>query len=175
MKAMLQKNPHLFWSFIVPWDSRICQLRQRTTSKSHGLLEASVIAHNFCCPHPRISQGRGSVRGEPLTGSPTRVQSPARRRPVLRCKTVPTRKKTRFCVSFFVLVRPTGFEPAAYRVGVCHSIQLSYGRIFGCRCTSSLGIIAVLPTDVKPFWKNFFAERLLKKLTTIVSCGRISP
>ena len=27
------------------------------------------------------------------------------------------------------LVRPTGFEPAAYRVGVCHSIQLSYGRI----------------------------------------------
>ena len=73
------------------------------------------------------------------------------------------------------VVRPTGFEPAAYRVGVCHSIQLSYGRILGCRCTSSLGIIAVLPTDVKPFWKNFFAERLLKKLTTIVSCGRISP
>ena len=28
------------------------------------------------------------------------------------------------------LVRPTGFEPAAYRVGVCHSIQLSYGRVF---------------------------------------------
>ena len=41
MEAMLQKNPHLFWSFIIPWDSRICQLRQRTTSKSHGLLEAS--------------------------------------------------------------------------------------------------------------------------------------
>ena len=27
-----------------------------------------------------------------------------------------------------VMVRPTGFEPATYRVGVCHSIQLSYGR-----------------------------------------------
>ncbi len=27
------------------------------------------------------------------------------------------------------VVRPTGFEPATYRVGVCHSIQLSYGRI----------------------------------------------
>ena len=26
-------------------------------------------------------------------------------------------------------MRPTGFEPAAYRVGVCHSIQLSYERI----------------------------------------------
>lgn len=28
------------------------------------------------------------------------------------------------------VVRPSGFEPLAYRVGVCHSIQLSYGRIF---------------------------------------------
>ena len=28
------------------------------------------------------------------------------------------------------MVRPSGFEPLAYRVGVCHSIQLSYGRIF---------------------------------------------
>ena len=26
-------------------------------------------------------------------------------------------------------MRTTGFEPAAYRVGVCHSIQLSYVRI----------------------------------------------
>ena len=30
------------------------------------------------------------------------------------------------------MVRPAGFEPVAYRVGVCHSIQLSYGRIFNC-------------------------------------------
>lgn len=30
------------------------------------------------------------------------------------------------------MARLTGFEPAAYRVGVCHSIQLSYGRILGC-------------------------------------------
>lgn len=28
------------------------------------------------------------------------------------------------------VVRPSGFEPLAYRVGVCHSIQLSYGRIY---------------------------------------------
>ena len=32
-------------------------------------------------------------------------------------------------VRLFTLVRPAGFEPVAYRVGVCHSIQLSYGRI----------------------------------------------
>ena len=30
------------------------------------------------------------------------------------------------------LVRPTRFERATYRVGVCHSIQLSYERIFYC-------------------------------------------
>lgn len=28
------------------------------------------------------------------------------------------------------VVRPSGFEPLAYRVGVCHSIQLSYERIY---------------------------------------------
>ena len=37
--------------------------------------------------------------------------------------------KTCLTAGFFV-VRPSGFEPLAYRVGVCHSIQLSYGRIF---------------------------------------------
>ena len=26
------------------------------------------------------------------------------------------------------VVRPTGFEPAAYRLGICRSIHLSYGR-----------------------------------------------
>ena len=29
------------------------------------------------------------------------------------------------------MVRPTRFERATYRVGVCHSIQLSYGRVEG--------------------------------------------
>ena len=45
-----------------------------------------MIVHRFCCLHSRTSQGRGSVRGDPLTGSPTRVQSPARRRALLRSK-----------------------------------------------------------------------------------------
>ena len=45
-----------------------------------------MIVHRFCCLHSRPPQGRGSVRGEPLTGSPTRVQSPARRRLLLRSK-----------------------------------------------------------------------------------------
>ena len=31
---------------------------------------------------------------------------------------------------FLFVVRPSGFEPLAYRVGVCHSIQLSYERIY---------------------------------------------
>ena len=75
---------------------------------------------------------------------------------------------------FVNLVRPTGFEPAAYRVGVCHSIQLSYGRVYALVGHSTLGIIAVLPADVKPFSKKFFAERLLKKLTTRLTCCKIA-
>ena len=51
-----------------------------------------VIAYRFCCPHSRPPQGRGSVRGKPLTGSPTRVQSPARRRPILRSKIAAPKK-----------------------------------------------------------------------------------
>ena len=52
-----------------------------------------MIVHRFCCLHSRTSQGRGSVRGEPLTGSPTRVQSPARRRPLLRSKSAAPKRK----------------------------------------------------------------------------------
>ena len=52
-----------------------------------------VVAHRFCCLHSRPPQGRGSVRGEPLTGSPTRVQSPARRQPLLRSKSAAPKKK----------------------------------------------------------------------------------
>ena len=51
---------------------------------------------------PHIAR-KGMCARETLVGFPLRVQSPARRRPVLRCKTVPTRKKTRRSVPFFVL------------------------------------------------------------------------
>ncbi len=62
------------------------------------------------------------------------------------------------------MVRPTGFEPAAYRVGVCHSIQLSYGRIYELVGSSAFGIIAVLPPDVKSFSKKIFTEKIVKKV-----------
>ena len=42
-----------------------------------------------------------------------------------------SRKHCKYSVyGIFSLVRPMRFERTAYRVGVCHSIQLSYGRIF---------------------------------------------
>ena len=34
------------------------------------------------------------------------------------------------------MARLTGFEPAAYRVGVCCSIQLGYKRIFDSVCAT---------------------------------------
>ena len=61
-----------------------------------------VTGCRFCCPHPYTSQGRGSVRGKPLTGSPTRVQSPARRRHHFCVAKVQLQKrKTPMWVSFF--------------------------------------------------------------------------
>ena len=36
----------------------------------------SVITLRFCCSHPRISQGRGSVRGKPLRVSPLAFNHP---------------------------------------------------------------------------------------------------
>ena len=62
-----------------------------------------VTGCRFCCPHPYTSQGRGSVRGKPLTGFPTRVQSSARRRPLLHSKSAAPKKKrhTNVCLFFF--------------------------------------------------------------------------
>ena len=39
------------------------------------------------------------------------------------------KKKKPLDCDFFFLARPTRFERAAYRVGVCRSIQLGYGRM----------------------------------------------
>ena len=69
-----------------PWFSRSKIAAQKNKRHTKVCLLFFVTAHMFCCLHSRPPQGRGSVRGEPLTGSPTRVQSPARRRPLLRSK-----------------------------------------------------------------------------------------
>ena len=75
-----------------------------------------VIVHRFCCLHSRPPQGRGSVRGEPLTGSPTRVQSPARRRPLLRSKSVAPKKKDtpHGCLSFLERATRLDSLPASH-------------------------------------------------------------
>ena len=46
------------------------------TKKHHPIGWCFVITLRFCCSHPRISQGRGSVRGKPLRVSPLAFNHP---------------------------------------------------------------------------------------------------
>ena len=82
-------------------------LQKENTILTDGISFFSVIVHRFCCLHSRPPQGRGRVRGEPLTGSPARVQSPARRRPLLRSKSAAPKRNTILTdgVSFWSRVR----------------------------------------------------------------------
>ena len=47
--------------------------KRKTTQR---LVFLFVITLRFCCSHPRISQGRGSVRGKPLRVSPLAFNHP---------------------------------------------------------------------------------------------------
>ena len=66
---------------------------------------------NFCAQHSNEVHGHASQKGKSIQ------------------RIVYSKKEASGSDASFV-VRPSGFEPLAYRVGVCHSIQLSYGRIF---------------------------------------------
>ena len=92
---------------------RRCPPLRNYKKKSHseGVVFLFVIALRFCCSHPRISQGRGSVRGKPLRVSPLTFSHPPAGDHFCTAK-VPHQKRrgTRTCVSSF-LVRAMGLEP----------------------------------------------------------------
>ena len=75
-------------------------------------------------PRIRGAQQKNLPHGRFFRGTPERI-SPFGDKPRIRGAQQKNLPHGRFFV-----VRPSGFEPLAYRVGVCHSIQLSYGRIF---------------------------------------------
>ena len=61
----------------------------------------SVITLRFCCSHPRISQGRGSVRGKPLRVSPLAFNHPPAGDRFCAAKVLLQKRKTPMWVSFF--------------------------------------------------------------------------
>ena len=114
-----------------------------------------VIAHRFCCLHSRTSQGRGSVRGEPLTGSPTRVQSPARRRPLLRSKSAAPKRKH----------HPSGW---------CFLFGAGYGsrtRLngLGSRCNTDIPTLRFTYRVIVAYRRRFCNRKLCRKGMNVLS------
>ena len=114
-----------------------------------------AIAHRFCCLHSRTSQGRGSVRGEPLTGSPTRVQSPARRRPLLRSKSAAPKRKH----------HPSGW---------CFLFGAGYGsrtRLngLGSRCNTDIPTLRFTYRVIVAYRRRFCNRKLCRKGMNVLS------
>ena len=114
-----------------------------------------AIAHRFCCLHSRTSQGRGSVRGEPLTGSPTRVQSPARRRPLLRSKSAAPKRKH----------HPDGW---------CFLFGAGYGsrtRLngLGSRCNTDIPTLRFTYRVIVAYRRRFCNRKLCRKGMNVLS------
>ena len=126
-----------------------------------------VITHRFCCLHSRPPQGRGSVRGEPLTGSPTRVQSPARRRPLLRSKSAAPKRKTPVGVSFF-LEQGTGIEPASSawenKGFLCKCIIC-----LGSRCNTDIPTLRFTYRVIVAYRRRFCNRKLCRKGMNVLS------
>ena len=114
-----------------------------------------VIVHRFCCLHSRPPQGRGSVRGEPLTGSPTRVQSPARRRPLLRSKSATPKRKH----------HPDGW---------CFLFGAGYGsrtRLngLGSRCNTDIPTLRFTYRVIVAYRRRFCNRKLCRKGMNVLS------
>ena len=114
-----------------------------------------VGANRFCCLHSRPPQGRGSVRGEPLTGSPTRVQSPARRRPLLRSKSAAPKRKH----------HPDGW---------CFLFGAGYGsrtRLngLGSRCNTDIPTLRFTYRVIVAYRRRFCNRKLCRKGMNVLS------
>ena len=80
---------------------------------SEGVVFLFVIAHRFCCSHPRISQGRGSVRGKPLRVSPLAFNHPPAGDRFCAAKSPLQKNTTTQRVVVFFLERATRLELAS--------------------------------------------------------------
>ena len=98
---------------------------------------------------------------------PTRFAPPGH-----KLRTVSGNKNTHPGGVGIFMVRPTRFERATYRVGVCHSIQLSYGRVL----VSKRLYYSKLCPESKVKKENFSAKLRRppdSRLFSVAFCGTI--
>ena len=77
-----------------------------------------MAVYHFCCPYSRIPQGKECVQGKPLSGFPCTFNQRPPTAALIFAERKSAAPKESHPSGGSLLVRPTGFEPAAYRVGV---------------------------------------------------------
>ena len=114
-----------------------------------------VIAHRFCCLHSRTSQGRGSVRGEPLTGSPPLAfnHPPA---------------GDHFCVAKVLLQKETPSRRMVFLFGAGYGSRTRLNGL-GSRCNTDIPTLQFTYRVIVAYRRRFCNRKLCRKGMNVLS------
>ena len=145
--------PLLLSGSFICFYGRCCTPRRRPIDKAASLVKYTMhMVFLFCdCPQVLLpalppTARRGECEGEPLTGSPTRVQSPARRRPLLRSKSGAPKRKHHPNGWCFLFGAGDEARTRYLDLGKVALYQMSYARKRRRYCGTLVPPVGVEPT-----------------------------